>query len=206
MRRRSSAGWRRSRATIDSMVKRGRIDEPEKARAHGADPGHARLPGALAGRRRHRGRVREHGSQAQHLRRSSTRSRKPGAVLATNTSTLDIDPDRAGHRAPAGCHRHAFLFAGQRHAAARGGTHRPTRRAPSRPSWSSRKPLRKTPVLARVCYGFIGNRMMEGYAREAQRMVLEGATPREVDTRAREAGAWPWASSRCSTWPASTSA
>jgi 3-hydroxyacyl-CoA dehydrogenase len=43
------------------------------------------------------------------------------------------------------------------------------------------KPLRKTPVLARVCYGFIGNRMMEGYAREAERMVLEGATPRQVD-------------------------
>jgi 3-hydroxyacyl-CoA dehydrogenase len=37
-------------------------------------------------------------------------------------------------------------------------------------------------VLARVCYGFIGNRMMEGYAREAQRVVLEGATPREVDS------------------------
>jgi 3-hydroxyacyl-CoA dehydrogenase len=44
------------------------------------------------------------------------------------------------------------------------------------------RPLRKTPVLARVCYGFIGNRMMEGYAREAQRMVLEGATPRRVDS------------------------
>ncbi len=29
------------------------------------------------------------------------------------------------------------------------------------------KVIRKTPVLARVCYGFIGNRMMEGYAREA---------------------------------------
>jgi 3-hydroxyacyl-CoA dehydrogenase len=43
------------------------------------------------------------------------------------------------------------------------------------------RPLRKTPVLARVCYGFIGNRMMEGYAREAERMVLEGATPRRVD-------------------------
>jgi 3-hydroxyacyl-CoA dehydrogenase len=41
--------------------------------------------------------------------------------------------------------------------------------------------LKKTPVLANVCYGFIGNRMMEGYAREAERMVLEGATPRQVD-------------------------
>jgi 3-hydroxyacyl-CoA dehydrogenase len=44
------------------------------------------------------------------------------------------------------------------------------------------KSLRKTPVLARVCYGFIGNRMMEGYAREAERMVLEGAAPRQIDS------------------------
>jgi 3-hydroxyacyl-CoA dehydrogenase len=36
-------------------------------------------------------------------------------------------------------------------------------------------------VLARVCYGFIGNRMMEGYAREALRLTLEGETPRRVD-------------------------
>ena len=43
------------------------------------------------------------------------------------------------------------------------------------------RPLKKTPVLASVCYGFIGNRMMEGYAREAERMVLEGAEPRKVD-------------------------
>ena len=44
------------------------------------------------------------------------------------------------------------------------------------------RPLRKIPVLAKICYGFIGNRMMEGYAREAERMVLEGATPRRVDS------------------------
>jgi 3-hydroxyacyl-CoA dehydrogenase len=43
------------------------------------------------------------------------------------------------------------------------------------------KTLRKTPVLARVCYGFIGNRMMEGYAREALLLTLEGETPRRVD-------------------------
>ncbi|MGH8315449.1 MAG: 3-hydroxyacyl-CoA dehydrogenase family protein, partial [Steroidobacterales bacterium] len=44
------------------------------------------------------------------------------------------------------------------------------------------RPLKKTPVLARVCYGFIGNRMMEGYAREAGRMALEGETPRRIDS------------------------
>jgi 3-hydroxyacyl-CoA dehydrogenase len=37
-------------------------------------------------------------------------------------------------------------------------------------------------VLSGVCYGFIGNRMMEGYAREAERMVLEGATPTQIDS------------------------
>jgi 3-hydroxyacyl-CoA dehydrogenase len=51
-----------------------------------------------------------------------------------------------------------------------------------RASMDLARALRKVPVLARVCYGFIGNRMMEGYAREAERMVLEGATPRRVDT------------------------
>jgi 3-hydroxyacyl-CoA dehydrogenase len=48
--------------------------------------------------------------------------------------------------------------------------------------------LKKIPVVARVCYGFIGNRMMEGYAREAQRMLLEGATPRRIDTVLEEWG------------------
>jgi len=43
------------------------------------------------------------------------------------------------------------------------------------------KKMRKVPVLARVCYGFIGNRMLQGYFREAQMMLLEGATPSQVD-------------------------
>jgi 3-hydroxyacyl-CoA dehydrogenase len=43
------------------------------------------------------------------------------------------------------------------------------------------KKIRKVPVLARVCYGFIGNRMLTGYFREAQMMLLEGATPAQID-------------------------
>jgi 3-hydroxyacyl-CoA dehydrogenase len=41
--------------------------------------------------------------------------------------------------------------------------------------------LRKVPVLSRVCYGFIGNRMLGGYMREAQMLLLEGCTPAQVD-------------------------
>jgi 3-hydroxyacyl-CoA dehydrogenase len=41
--------------------------------------------------------------------------------------------------------------------------------------------IRKVPVMSRVCYGFIGNRMLDGYMREAQMLLLEGATPAQVD-------------------------
>jgi 3-hydroxyacyl-CoA dehydrogenase len=41
--------------------------------------------------------------------------------------------------------------------------------------------IRKVPVLSRVCYGFIGNRMLGGYMREAQMLLLEGCTPAQVD-------------------------
>jgi 3-hydroxyacyl-CoA dehydrogenase len=41
--------------------------------------------------------------------------------------------------------------------------------------------IRKVPVLSRVCYGFIGNRMLGGYMREAQMLLLEGCAPAQVD-------------------------
>jgi 3-hydroxyacyl-CoA dehydrogenase len=42
--------------------------------------------------------------------------------------------------------------------------------------------IQKIPVLARVCYGFIGNRMLRKYGREAQLCLIEGATPEQIDT------------------------
>ncbi len=50
------------------------------------------------------------------------------------------------------------------------------------------KRLGKIGVLSKVCFGFIGNRMMDPYAREAERLVLEGATPAEVDAALEEFG------------------
>jgi len=43
------------------------------------------------------------------------------------------------------------------------------------------KTIKKVGVVAKVCYGFIGNRMMDPYGREAEHCVLEGATPEAVD-------------------------
>lgn len=43
------------------------------------------------------------------------------------------------------------------------------------------KTIKKVPVLVGVCDGFVGNRMLKGYAREAHLLVLEGASPEQVD-------------------------
>ncbi|HEU5133816.1 MAG TPA: 3-hydroxyacyl-CoA dehydrogenase NAD-binding domain-containing protein [Steroidobacteraceae bacterium] len=104
-----------------------------------------------------------------------------GAVLATNTSTLDIEVIASGISRPEDViGMHFFSPANVMPLLEVVRTAR-TSPAAIKTVMELAKPLRKTPVLARVCYGFIGNRMMEGYAREAQLMVLEGATPREVD-------------------------
>ena len=104
-----------------------------------------------------------------------------GAMLATNTSTLDIETiANATSRPEDVIGMHFFSPANVMPLLE---VVRTTRTSPAaiKTVMELAKPLRKTPVLAKVCYGFIGNRMMEGYAREAQRMVLEGATPRQVD-------------------------
>ena len=107
---------------------------------------------------------------------------KAGAILATNTSTLDINEIAAATGRPQdviGLHffspAHVMPLLEVVRAEA-------TSLQTIGAAMDLAKRLRKTPVLAKVCYGFIGNRMMEGYAREAQRMVLEGATPRQVDS------------------------
>ena len=107
---------------------------------------------------------------------------KPGAVLATNTSTLDIDEIAGAVGRPEDViGLHFFSPANVMPLLEVVRTER-TSAQTILTAMELAKPLRKTPVLARVCYGFIGNRMMEGYAREAQRIVLEGATPRRVDS------------------------
>jgi 3-hydroxyacyl-CoA dehydrogenase len=106
---------------------------------------------------------------------------KPGAVLATNTSTLDITEIAAATRRPddvVGLHFFSPANVMPLLEVVRTDSTAP---AVIRTALELAKALRKTPVLARVCYGFIGNRMMEGYAREAERMTLEGAAPRQID-------------------------
>ncbi len=166
--------------TYDTMVKRGRLTAEEKAGRMALIRGsvnYADLADADV--------VIEAVYESLDLKRQIFRSldevMKPGAALATNTSTLDIAEIAAATRRPQdviGLHFFSPanvmpLLEVVRTAA--------TAPAVIRTALDLAKRFRKTPVVARVCYGFIGNRMMEGYAREAQRMVLEGAAPRQVD-------------------------
>jgi 3-hydroxyacyl-CoA dehydrogenase len=118
----------------------------------------------------------------QAIFRTLDAAAKPGAVLATNTSTLDIEQIAAvTSRASDVVGLHFFSPANVMPLLEVVRTTK-TSMTVVRTVMDLAKALRKTPVLAKVCYGFIGNRMMEGYAREAERMVLEGATPRAIDS------------------------
>ena len=48
--------------------------------------------------------------------------------------------------------------------------------------------LRKTPVLSGICDGFIGNRMLSAYRREADYLLADGALPHEIDAAMRDFG------------------
>jgi 3-hydroxyacyl-CoA dehydrogenase len=106
---------------------------------------------------------------------------KPGAVLATNTSTLDVDTIAGFTRRPSdvlGLHFFSPANVMRLLEVVRG---RAT--APEVLATALRlgKVLRKVAVVSRVCDGFIGNRMLEAYTRQAWYLVEEGATPEQVD-------------------------
>ena len=106
---------------------------------------------------------------------------KPGAILGTNTSTLDIDEIAAvTGRAQDVIGLHFFSPANVMQLLE---IVEAKQTAPDVvvTALEIAKRIKKTGVVAKVCYGFIGNRMMDPYGREAEHCVHEGATPEEVD-------------------------
>jgi 3-hydroxyacyl-CoA dehydrogenase len=168
-------------ATFESMVKRGRIDAAEKARRMKLISGTLNYRDFAASDV-----IIEAVFESMDLKRrvfgELEAVAKPGALLATNTSTLDIDEiaDSVGRPQDViGLHFFAPANVMPLLEVVRG---KDTSDEAIRTAMELAKAIRKTPVLARVCYGFIGNRMMEGYAREALLLTLEGESPRRVDS------------------------
>ncbi len=113
---------------------------------------------------------------------------KPGAILGTNTSTLDIDEIAAVTQRPQDViGLHFFSPANVMRLLE---IVQCAKTAPDvvMTALDVAKTIRKVGVVAKVCYGFIGNRMMDPYGREAERCVLEGATPEEVDAALEDFG------------------
>lgn len=106
---------------------------------------------------------------------------RPGAIIATNTSTLDVDRIAAASGQPAnviGMHFFSPAQVMRLLEVVRGAATAPDVLATAM-QLASR--IGKVAVVSGVCYGFIGNRMAEVYMREAEFLLLEGASPADVD-------------------------
>ncbi|MBA57871.1 MAG: 3-hydroxyacyl-CoA dehydrogenase, partial [Gammaproteobacteria bacterium] len=104
-----------------------------------------------------------------------------GAILATNTSGLDVDAiAQMTARPDSVCGMHFFSPANVMKLleVVRGKESSPATLATA---MALGKKLQKVSVMAGNCPGFIGNRMIGGYSRQAQMMILEGASPAQVD-------------------------
>lgn len=106
---------------------------------------------------------------------------KPGAILASNTSTLDVDKIAAFTQRPqdvVGMHFFSPANVMKLLEVVRG---EKTARDVLATVMAIAKAIRKTAVVSGVCDGFIGNRMIEQYGRQGGFLLDEGATPQQVD-------------------------
>ncbi|TRO41889.1 3-hydroxyacyl-CoA dehydrogenase [Pseudomonas sp. ALS1131] len=106
---------------------------------------------------------------------------KPGAILASNTSALDIDAIAAVTSRPQdvlGLHFFSPAHIMKLLEIVRGGKTAP---AVLQAAQELGTRMGKVAVVAGNCHGFIGNRMLHTYVREARMLLLEGAWPHQVD-------------------------
>ncbi len=106
---------------------------------------------------------------------------KPSAILASNTSTLDVE--RIAAATPRTDLTLGLHFFSPAHVMRLLEVVRTSRTSPGTlvTAMTLAKRLGKTAVVARVCDGFIGNRMFEEYLRQAYFLLDEGATPGQID-------------------------
>ena len=117
----------------------------------------------------------------QELFRKLDSIAKPGAILATNTSTLDVNQIAAATRRPqdvVGTHFFSPANVMRLLEVVRG---EKTAKDVLATTMRLGKTLKKVPVVSGVCDGFIGNRMLEKYVQQSLFLLDEGATPQQID-------------------------
>ncbi len=113
---------------------------------------------------------------------------KPGAILASNTSTLDVNAIAAFTKRPhdvVGLHFFSPANVMKLLEVVRGSA---TGKDVMATVMGVAKKIKKTAVVSGVCDGFIGNRMIEQYSRQAGFLIEEGCTPQQVDRAVEKFG------------------
>jgi 3-hydroxyacyl-CoA dehydrogenase len=180
-------GHARALAAIEGAVKRGKLDSAGAALARSrlstsSDLGQAAKADLVIEA------VFENMAVKQEVFRRLDAICKPSAVLATNTSTLDVDAiasvtERPGSVlgmhffSPANIMRLVEVVRGAR-----------TFESTLATALAVTRRLGKIGVVVRNCFGFVGNRMLYAYGRENQLMQLEGAAPERIDRVLEEWG------------------
>jgi 3-hydroxyacyl-CoA dehydrogenase len=106
---------------------------------------------------------------------------KPDAVLATNTSTLDVDEIASATKRPEsviGTHFFSPANVMRLLENVRGAK---SSKSTVATAMAVGRRIGKVPVLVGVCYGFVGNRMLHQRGLQAEKLILEGAPPHQVD-------------------------
>jgi 3-hydroxyacyl-CoA dehydrogenase len=173
-------GMRRIRAALDGAVKKGRLT-PEAGAAAQARIFATTDIAALGAADLVIEAVFESLQLKQDIFRQLDASCRPGALLATNTSTLDVDAiasvtaraqDVVGMHffSPANIMRLVEIVRAAK-----------TSDASIARALCATRQIGKIGVVVGNCFGFVGNRMLYAYGRENQLMLLEGATAQRID-------------------------
>ncbi len=175
-----AAGMERVRATLAAAVEKGKLDAAAAAAAVERVRTGDRID-ALASADLVIEAVFESLTVKREVFTSLGKLCRPGAVLASNTSTLDMDAIAAASgRASDVVGMHFFSPANIMRLVeiVRGSDTAPDVIATAR---AVTRRMGKLGVVVGNCFGFVGNRMLYAYGRENQLLLLEGATPTQID-------------------------
>ncbi len=182
-----SAGMDRLRGTLSAAVQKGRLDAPAAAaavdRVRAADG-----IDALGGVDLVIEAVFESLAVKREVFASLGKICRAGAVLASNTSTLDIDAIAAASGRPrdvVGMHFFSPAHIMRLVEIVRGSETAPDVIATAQ---ALTRRMDKLGVVVGNCFGFVGNRMLYAYGRENQLLLLEGATPAQIDRALEQFG------------------
>jgi 3-hydroxyacyl-CoA dehydrogenase len=181
------AGLERATATIEASARKGRMDAQSAAAAMARITGSHELAAAAPAELVIEA-VFESMAVKQEVFRQLDRLCRDDAVLATNTSTLDIDAIASvTRRIPSVVGMHFFSPAHVMRLVeiVRGAASAPRAIATA---LAVARSMGKLGVVVGNCFGFVGNRMLYAYGRENQLMLLEGASPSQIDAALKSFG------------------